>query len=101
MGQPFEAEKDSDVLAIKILGTGCARCDWLRQAAIKAVQELGVAADVTHITDLNDIARYPVLGSPALLMNGTPVCVGKVPSKAQIREWVRHATGGQQKPAHP
>jgi small redox-active disulfide protein 2 len=93
LGQPFEEEAASEVLEIKILGVGCARCDWLRQAVIDAVQELRVAADVTHITDLREIARYPVLGSPALVMNGTPVCVGSVPSKEQIKQWIRKSTG--------
>jgi small redox-active disulfide protein 2 len=91
LGQAYEAESASDILEVKIIGTGCARCDWLRQAVIDAVAELNLAADVEHITDLGEIARFPVLGFPALIINGKTVCAGSVPSKENIKTWVQQA----------
>ncbi|MBN2516107.1 MAG: thioredoxin family protein [Deltaproteobacteria bacterium] len=49
------------------------------------------ASDVEHITDLGEIARYPVRGYPALIINGNTVCVGSVPTKENIKTWVRQA----------
>jgi len=90
-GQAYETEPASDILEVKIIGTGCAQCDWLRQAVIDAVADLNLAADVEHITDLGEIARFPVLSFPALIINGKTVCAGSVPSKENIKTWVQQA----------
>lgn len=91
LGQAYEAEPASDILEVKIIGTGCARCDWLKQAVIDTIAELNLAADVEHITDLGELARYPVLGFPALIINGKTVCAGTVPTKKYIKTWVQQA----------
>jgi small redox-active disulfide protein 2 len=88
LGQPYSDETDSQMLEIKILGTGCARCDWMQQEVINALAELDLAADVEHITDIKEIVTYRVMGAPALVINGKTVCVGSVPSKDKIKKWI-------------
>ena len=89
LGQPFEeGETVSQTLEIKILGTGCARCDWIKKEVINALSEVNLAADVEHITDIREIAKYRVIGSPALVINGKTMSVGKVPSKEEIKKWL-------------
>jgi small redox-active disulfide protein 2 len=92
LGQDYEEEAGARPLEVKILGVGCARCDGMKKAVINALAELNLAADVEHITDMREIVKYRVIGSPALLINGKTRCVGTVPSKDQIKRWLQEST---------
>jgi protein-disulfide isomerase len=52
------------------------------------LSELNLAGDLEHVTDIKEIARYGVLGSPALIINGKVLAVGSVPGKKQLAEWL-------------
>ena len=41
-----------------------------------------------HVTDIKEIGKYGVMGTPALIINGEVKCVGSVPTKAKIKEWL-------------
>jgi len=78
-------------LTILVLGMGCARCDQLQSDLRDVLSEMDLAADVRHVTDLREIARFGVLGAPALIINNRVVAVGEVPSRADIRRWLTEA----------
>ena len=88
LGQAFEEEPGTGILEVKILGAGCARCDWLRQAVIDAASELNLAVDVEHVTDPRRCAEYRVFGYPALVVGGRVRSAGTVPAKESIRKWL-------------
>jgi len=69
---------------IKILGPGCAKCHELDKRTRRAVQELGLDADVEYIQDINEIIKYGILTTPGLVVNGKVVCSGHVPSEDEI-----------------
>jgi predicted DsbA family dithiol-disulfide isomerase len=50
-----------------------------------------IAADVRHVTDIREMSRFDVLGSPALVINDRVVAVGEVPPKSLIRQWIIEA----------
>jgi small redox-active disulfide protein 2 len=75
-------------LKIAVLGMGCARCSQLESDVRDILSEMKIAADLQHITDLREIARYGVMGSPALVINNKVVSVGEVPPKSKIRQWI-------------
>ena len=58
---------------------------------MSALAELNLAADFEHVQDLKEIARYGVMGTPALVINGQVKSVGRVPPKKQIIEWLKEA----------
>lgn len=87
LGQPYE-EGPSKVLEIKVLGPGCAQCDRLEQILMEVLTETGAAADVDHVRDIKEIGKYGVMGTPALMINGKVVCVGRVPPRNKVREWL-------------
>jgi small redox-active disulfide protein 2 len=78
-------------LVVKVLGMGCAQCHSLTQTIMELLTELGFPADLEHITDIKEIARYGAMGSPALVINGKIAAVGKVPPRNQIKAWLVEA----------
>ncbi|MFC1814041.1 thioredoxin family protein, partial [Thermodesulfobacteriota bacterium] len=87
LGQPVQ-EETSGVLEIRILGPGCAQCDRLEQEVIAVLTEMKLAADMEHVREIKEIGKYGVMGMPALIINGKAVCIGKVPPKHKIKEWL-------------
>ena len=69
---------------IQVLGTGCAKCEKLKDNVEKAVTQSGVAASVEKITDINVITGFGVMMTPALAIDGEVKLVGKIASPEDI-----------------
>jgi len=78
-------------MEIKILGSGCAKCERLEKLAREAADELGVAATFTKVEDMDAMMTYGVLTTPILVINEQVVSSGRVPHKAEIANWIRTA----------
>lgn len=63
---------------VKVLGSGCARCNQLEAATKAALEQLGMDATIDHVTDFTKIAAYGVMTTPALVIDGKVVSYGKV-----------------------
>lgn len=81
-------------LDIRILGPGCVACNKLNTLVIEALQRLKVAADVEHIHELDEIWRYGVTQTPALIINEEVKSSGRMPTPAQVEEWLREGLEG-------
>jgi len=68
----------ADGASIKVLGTGCAKCNALEAATKAALEQLGMDTTIDHITDFSQIAAYGVMTTPALVVDGKVVSYGKV-----------------------
>jgi small redox-active disulfide protein 2 len=79
------------MLNIKVLGPGCSNCQKVETAAKNAVANLGVAAEITKITDYGEIMAYNVLSTPGLVINEKLVAAGRIPSDAEVMTWVADA----------
>jgi small redox-active disulfide protein 2 len=73
---------------IKILGSGCPKCQRLEQLTREVAAELGVDARFEHVRDVAKIMEYPVLTTPALVIEGELKVAGRMPSKEEIRGWL-------------
>jgi len=73
---------------IKVLGPGCAKCQQTEKVVKEAVAEAGVSSTVEKVTDIRKIAEYGVFGTPAVVVDGDVKCVGKVPSKQDVKKWI-------------
>lgn len=71
---------------IKVLGSGCKKCNDLESITKNALDELGKKEEITHITDFTEIAKYGVMSTPALVIDNTVVCYGKVPSLSEVKD---------------
>ncbi len=63
---------------IKVLGSGCAKCNQLEAATKAALEQLGMDTTIEHVTDFGQIAAYGVMSTPALVVDGKVVSYGKV-----------------------
>jgi small redox-active disulfide protein 2 len=73
---------------IKVLGPGCAKCRQTEKIVKEAVAEAGVTATVEKVTDLMKIAAFGVFGTPAVVVDGEVKCVGKIPTKEDVKGWL-------------
>lgn len=64
--------------SVKILGSGCAKCNQLEAATKAALEQLGMDTTIDHVTDFSQIAAYGVMTTPALVVDGKVVSYGKV-----------------------
>ena len=85
LGQPFDDENDQG-LEIKVLGAGCVLCNSLENDVMEVLSEMNLTADLEHVRDVEEIAKYNVKGTPALIINGKVICSGRIPSKNIIRK---------------
>ncbi len=63
---------------VKVLGSGCKKCNELEENARLALTQLGMQPAIEHVTDFAQIAAYGVMSTPALVVNGKVVVYGKV-----------------------
>lgn len=75
-------------MLIKILGSGCAKCNRLEQLTREAVAELGLAAEFAHVRDMDQIMAYPIMTTPALVIDEEVKVAGRMPSKDEIKGWL-------------
>lgn len=68
----------TDGVRIKVLGSGCAKCNQLEAATKAALEKLGMDTAIDHVTDFSQIAAYGVMTTPALVVDGKVVSFGKV-----------------------
>lgn len=76
-------------MIIKILGTGCSKCQALEKETINALTDLDVPADVQKVTDLNEIMKYDVMITPALVINEKVKSAGKALNRDAIKKMIR------------
>ena len=75
-------------MKIEILGAGCPKCKQLTANVEAAVKELNLEAQVSKVSDIDQITSYGVMMTPALAIDGKVVAVGKVLSKEEIRKLI-------------
>lgn len=69
---------------VKILGSGCSKCNELERNTVEALEELGMDTTVEHITDFVKIAAYGVMSTPALVVDNKVLAYGKVLKKNEV-----------------
>jgi small redox-active disulfide protein 2 len=74
---------------IKVLGPGCKKCHETEKIVREVVAETASEATVEYITDIAEIAKQGIFSTPAVIVDGKVKTVGKVPSKADVRTWIR------------
>jgi small redox-active disulfide protein 2 len=76
-------------MKILVMGPGCPKCEQAEQTVRDAVAEAGIAADIEKVKDFQEIAKYGVFSTPAVVIDGEVKVVGKAPSKKDVLSWLK------------
>lgn len=79
--------------SVKVLGSGCAKCNALEAATKAALAQLGMDTTIEHVTDFAQIATYGVMSTPALVVDGKVVAYGKVLKQDEVVTLLQKARG--------
>ncbi len=71
-------------MVIKVLGPGCKNCQTLEDVVKKAVDQLGIDAEVVKVSDMQEIMSYGVMSTPALVIDEELRLAGRVPTLDQV-----------------
>jgi small redox-active disulfide protein 2 len=75
-------------IKIQILGTGCSKCKQLMANAEAAVKALGIEATIEKVEEIQDIMKFGVMTTPALVVDGTVKSAGRTLSEDDIKKFL-------------
>lgn len=75
-------------MQIEIYGSGCANCQALESSVKKAVEELGVEAEIVKIKEMDKMFEAGITGTPGLAIEGEIKSMGRIPSVDEIKKWI-------------
>ncbi len=75
-------------MEIKILGTGCKKCNQLEKLVSEVVKETKIEAEVIKVTDIKEIVKAGIMITPGLMIDGKIKSTGKVPAKADLEKLI-------------
>ena len=79
---------------IKVLGTGCANCKATLKLIEESAKSLSVKVELEKVEDMVDIVGYGVMSTPGVVVDGTVVHAGGIPSKDKVNEWLSGDAAG-------
>lgn len=74
---------------IKVLGPGCKRCQATEDMVKVAANALGIEASVEKITDYAEMAKYGIVSTPGIVIDGKVVHAGGVPREDDLKRWLQ------------
>ena len=78
------AQAKTEGASVKVLGSGCAKCNALELATKTALEQLNMDTTIEHVTDFAKIASYGVMSTPALVVDGKVVSYGKALNTEEV-----------------
>lgn len=79
-----ERRSAGTALDIRLYGTACANCTKLDVMVKQILSQHGLRVDYQYLTDMREIARAGILSAPALVIAGTMILAGRVPSEKEL-----------------
>jgi small redox-active disulfide protein 2 len=69
---------------IKILGTGCPKCQSMTGVVKDVVSANNIDATIEKVEDIMEIMKFNVISTPALEIDDAITIRGRVPSKEEV-----------------
>lgn len=70
---------------VQILGTGCPKCKKLFEAIEMVIAKNSIEAEVTKVEDINEIMKFGVMMTPALVVDGEVMVMGRIPKPNELK----------------
>ncbi|CAG1020491.1 hypothetical protein DOJK_00373 [Patescibacteria group bacterium] len=77
------------MVSVKILGTGCKKCQTLESKVRDLVTQNGIDAVVEKVTDIQEMVNYGIMMTPGLIINEKVKSYGIIPKDDQIINWLK------------
>lgn len=74
---------------IEVFGPGCKRCQATADLIAERAQAIGVAVEITKVTDYAAIAKAGVVATPGVAIDGKLVHAGGLPEASAVDGWLR------------
>lgn len=74
--------------SVKVLGTGCKKCQTLEEKVKEVVSKNNIDAVVEKVTDINEMMNYGIMMTPGLVVNEKVKSVGIIPKDDQLIKWI-------------
>lgn len=74
---------------VQVLGPGCPKCEQVAANVAEAAKALGVEVEIEKIAKPMEIAKFGVMFTPGLAVEGKVVCAGRIPSVEEIKGWLQ------------
>ncbi len=73
-------------MKIQVAGPGCPRCVATEKNVRDACAQLNIAAEISHIYDIKEIAKLGVMFTPAVIVDDKIVSSGKLPTVEELKK---------------
>lgn len=84
-----EENNENKNARIKVLGSGCSKCNELEKNTKEFLKDLNIDEEVGHIKDFKEIMKYGVMTTPALLVDEKILVSGRVPNIKELKELIQ------------
>ena len=79
------------MVSIKVLGTGCKKCQNLENKVRELVASYNIDATVEKVTDIQEMVNYGIMMTPGLIINEKVKSFGIIPKDDQLLSWLKEA----------
>ena len=80
---------ENKMIAVKILGTGCKKCQNLENKVRELVALNNISATIEKVTDIQEMMAYGIMMTPGLVINEKVKSSGIIPKDEQILTWLK------------
>jgi small redox-active disulfide protein 2 len=77
------------MVSVKILGTGCKKCQTLEAKVRDLVAVNKIDAAVEKVTDIQEMVNYGIMMTPGLIINEKVKSFGIIPKDDQLISWLK------------
>ena len=77
------------MISVKVLGTGCKKCQNLENKVKDLVVKNNIEATVEKVTDINEMINYGIMMTPGLVINEQVKSFGIIPKDDQLLNWLK------------
>ena len=72
---------------VKILGSGCRNCQTTLTLVDEVARARGIEIQLQKVDQIAEIARYGILSTPGVVIDGQVVHAGGMPDRKKVEGW--------------
>lgn len=76
---------------VKILGSGCRKCDALERKVRELVKENNLDLKIEKTDDLKELIKHGIMMTPAIIIGGEVKSYGIIPGDDKLLQWLKEA----------